>query len=131
MSESLLLDTHVLLWYDTAPDRIPAPVRTRLQDQSIQVFVSAISALEIAIKFRLGKLPQAAAFMKQYDSLMTRYGFRELPLTAAVAISVARLDTPHHDPFDRVLAAQALNLDVPLVTRDPAFSSVPNLRTIW
>lgn len=131
MSDSLLLDTHALLWYDTEPQRIPEPVRELLQQQSTRVFVSAVSALELAIKFRLGKLPQAAALIGNFAALINRYGFIELPLDCATAIVVARLDSLHGDPFDRVLAAQALMAGIPIVSRDAAFASFPDVRTVW
>lgn len=131
MSHTVLLDTHALLWYDTEPERIPAPVLALLQRQGTHILVSAVSVLELAIKFRLGKLPQAAGLIRNYGALMTRYGFQELPLNGLTALEVASLATTHSDPFDRVLAAQALMLDVPLVSRDPAFTAIPDLRTIW
>ena len=131
MSESALLDTHVLLWYDSAPQQLSEPVRQLLRARTNVVYVSAISALEIAIKYRLGKLPQAKALVMDFELLLRRYGFQELPLESSAAIATIKLKSEHADPFDRVLAAQAQSLGVPLVTKDPILASIPGLITVW
>jgi len=131
LSESVLIDTHVLLWYDAAPEQLSPAVRALLQQRSTTVLVSAVSALEIAVKFRLGKLPQAERLISRYGIALERYGFQELPLDSETALAVAAVVSDHADPFDRVLAAQALRLDVPLVTKDAVFRSIPALITLW
>lgn len=131
VSRTVLLDTHVLLWYDAAPENLSDAVRETLRGRDARVLVSAMTALEIAIKHRLGKLPQADALLAGYEATLARYGFEELPLASAPALRVARIDHAHPDPFDRVLAAQALELDIPLVTRDPVFHGFAELETLW
>lgn len=129
--EAVLLDTHVVLWYDVAPERLSEIALSTIRNRSNRVFVSAITALEIAIKHRLGKLPEADRLMRHYEASLVRYGFEELPLASPAALRVATLDASHADPFDRVLAAQAIQLRIALVTRDEAFASFSGLATVW
>jgi PIN domain nuclease of toxin-antitoxin system len=131
LSQTFLLDTHALLWFDLAPGNLSDPALAVMRDRRNRIFVSAMTALEIAIKFRLGKLPQAESLILDYEASLLRYGFEELPLSGAQAARIATLDNFHPDPFGRVLAAQALELKVPLVTRDPVFDTFDGLKTVW
>lgn len=114
---NLLLDTPALIWWDEGR-RLPAATRRTIQEAET-VYVSAASAWEIAIKTSLGRLrPRRTLAQAIADS-----GFTELPITIAHAELVASLPPHHRDPFDRILIAQAQSEDVPIVTRDPAFSA--------
>ena len=111
----LLLDTHVLIWWDEG--RKLAPEARRAIEEAAEVFVSAASAWEISIKIALGRLrPSRTVEEAAADS-----GFTELPVTLRHASRVATLAAHHRDPFDRLLAAQAEVESLTLVTRDPAF----------
>ncbi|MGE5287008.1 MAG: type II toxin-antitoxin system VapC family toxin [Micromonosporaceae bacterium] len=111
---SLLLDTHVVLWWlADAPD-LPAEIKDRL-DHEPDVRVSAATIWEIAIKQALGKITAPADLPEHVrDS-----GFRELPVGYAHAMAAGRLPMIHRDPFDRMLVAQARCEGLTLVTRDP------------
>jgi PIN domain nuclease of toxin-antitoxin system len=88
------------------------------------LFVSAVSALEIAIKFRIGQLPQMAGRIDLYEGGLIEDGLSRLPISTEHGLRAGLLDAEHRDPFDRVLAAQALVEDLTLLTRDsriPAF----------
>ncbi|MBA3345041.1 MAG: type II toxin-antitoxin system VapC family toxin [Gemmatimonadales bacterium] len=112
---SLLLDTHVLIWWDEG--RRLAPQALRAIQEAQEVYVSAASAWEIAIKTALGRLrPERTVIDAVLES-----GFVELPVTFRHAARVASLPPHHRDPFDRLLAAQAEVEGFILVTRDPAF----------
>lgn len=128
---TLLLDTHVLLWALGAPHRLPEPVRSALADRRTTLLVSAASAFEIATKHRLGRLPGASALVHQFDQQVERLGADPLPISAQHAIAAGSLDWAHRDPFDRMLAAQAMSDGLELVTADPAFSGVAGLSTRW
>jgi PIN domain nuclease of toxin-antitoxin system len=111
----LLLDTHVLIWWDEGR-RLTPGARRGIQDAE-EVFVSAASAWEIAIKFALGRLrPSRTVAEAAADS-----GFMELPVTFRHASRVGTLPPHHRDPFDRLLVAQADVEGLAIVTRDPAF----------
>jgi PIN domain nuclease of toxin-antitoxin system len=110
---SLLLDTHVVLWWLTDDPTLANLIKDRL-DTEADVYVSPATIWEVAIKQSLGKLPEPADLPEQIrDS-----GFRPLPITAEHAIAAGRLPLIHRDPFDRMLIAQAQLEGLTLVTRD-------------
>ena len=110
---SLLLDTHVVLWWLADDPGLPEEIKDRL-DHEPDVRVSAATIWEIAIKQALGKISAPADLANRVrDS-----GFRELPIDFTHAIAAGRLPPIHRDPFDRMLVAQARCEDLTLVTRD-------------
>jgi PIN domain nuclease of toxin-antitoxin system len=112
---NLLLDTHVLIWWDEGK-RLSAEARRAIRDAD-EVYVSAASAWEIAIKTALGRLrPTRTVAQATSES-----GFAELPVTFLHAQRVAELEAYHRDPFDRMLVAQAQAEQLILVTRDQVF----------
>ena len=94
------------------------------------LLVSAASAWEIATKFRLGKLPDAELLLDTWDEALARLKADQLPIDADQARRAGLYATAHRDPFDRLLAAQAELIGVPLVTTDGAFIEFP-ISTIW
>jgi PIN domain nuclease of toxin-antitoxin system len=111
---SLLLDTHVILWWLTDDLALSDEVKTRLDDEP-DVYVSPASLWEVTIKQSIGKLSEPIDVAEEIrDS-----GFRELPITFHHAIAAGRLPLIHRDPFDRMLVAQALCEGLTLVSRDP------------
>jgi len=110
----LLLDTHVLIWWDEGA-RL-RPEAGRAIREADQVYVSAVTGWEIAIKVALGRLhPRRTAAVAAADS-----GFEELPVRLAHGEVLAELPPHHRDPFDRMLVAQAKTERLTLVTRDRA-----------
>ena len=109
----LLLDTHAFVWWDN--DELPATVRDRIQAADT-VYVSAVSAWEIAIKLALGKITARGSLADAIDD----YGFEPLSITVAHADAVRSLPSHHRDPFDRLLVAQAAIEGLTIVSRDPA-----------
>lgn len=126
---SLLLDTHALLWWFTDDPRLPAKVRDTIADETRPVYVSAVSALEIAVKHRLGKLDGAEA-VSRFDELVAADGFQHLPITHFHCLKAGGYAVPHRDPFDRLLAAQSALEALTLVTRDPALAQF-GIQTFW
>jgi len=112
---SLLLDTHVVLWWLTDDHALTDDLKGVL-DQEPDIYLSSVTIWEVALKQAIGKLAGP-------DDLPERVrdcGFRELPIVAAHAMVAARLPWHHRDPFDRMLIAQAQTEGFTLVTRDPA-----------
>jgi len=126
----LLLDTHVVLWSATAPDRLSPEARAALEDGTHDVLVSIVTAWEIAIKQSLGKLELARPAEQWLPEVLKRTGFEVAELGLSAALRVRKLDWHHRDPFDRLLIAQALDQGYTIVSRDPAFDAygVPMLR---
>jgi len=118
----LLLDTHVVLWSATAPDRLPPEARSMLEDGSNDVLVSVVTAWEIAIKQSLGKLELAGIAEHWLPAVLKRSGFEVAELSLAAALRVRGLPWHHRDPFDRLLIAQALEDGYTIVTHDEAFA---------
>jgi len=128
---AFLLDTHVVLWLHQAPERIPHLTREILGDGRILRLVSAVSGYEILNKHRLGKLPEAADFVLRWEETIDLLAGTELPLTMSQSRLAGGLNWDHRDPWDRMLAAQALELGVPLVTADPIFSTLQGIDIYW
>jgi PIN domain nuclease of toxin-antitoxin system len=111
---SLLLDTHVVLWWLLDDATLSNDLKARLDDDP-DVWVSAVSAWEVAIKNALGKLDGPQGLAEE----VAQSGFRRLPITFDHAVAAGRLPLLHRDPFDRMLVAQARVENLTLVTRDP------------
>ncbi len=116
-----LLDTHALLWWVADSARLSETARRLIRDDSNEILVSAASAWEIATKYRLGKLPGGETVARDVVGCIGTQGFTELQINVADAERAGRLPGPHRDPFDRMLIAQALARDLPLVSVDAAF----------
>lgn len=115
----LLLDTHVALWAVGAPGRLGERCAEAVRSRRHDVFVSAVTAVEVAIKQALGKLDTT----DDIPEGLQRQGFTELPLTARHGWSLRELPALHGDPFDRLLVAQARVEGLTLVTADAAILS--------
>lgn len=114
----LLLDTHVFLWA-VAGSPLLKPATRRALESADQVFVSAASIWEIAIKSRLGKIK---ADPDELAQAIETSGFFELPIKASHAAGVAKLKLYHGDPFDHLLIAQAIAEPLRLLTADAALA---------
>jgi PIN domain nuclease of toxin-antitoxin system len=118
---NLLLDTHVLIWWLGSLPMLSADARDVIADPQNEAFVSSASAFEIATKYRLGKLPVAAAFVDGLDEHLRRDGFKPVAISLPHALAAGRLPGPHKDPFDRILIAQARLEGFTVVTSNPIF----------
>jgi PIN domain nuclease of toxin-antitoxin system len=115
----LLLDTHVLLWLRNEPEKLDAAIVKLLMEPVHDLFVSAASAWEIAIKQSNGKLVLPSPAEEWFPDALAGSGLEALPITVDDALAVRALPWHHRDPFDRLLVAQALRRGLTLVTRDP------------
>jgi PIN domain nuclease of toxin-antitoxin system len=126
----LLLDTHTLLWAVLSPTSLSRKAARIIADETNVVLVSAASAWEIATKVRIGKLPGAEILEKNFLDAMDAAGYALLPIDAADALRAGRLTGEHRDPFDRMIAAQAIARDIPVLSNDTRLDTF-NLRRIW
>ncbi|WP_277208725.1 type II toxin-antitoxin system VapC family toxin [Isoptericola croceus] len=131
MGVTYLLDTHTFVWLLGSPDRLSDDLRATLATTENRLLVSAVSAMEIATKVRLGKLDDAAALVDAWERRVDDLDAEPLDLTTAHALHAGSMRWGHRDPFDRLLAAQAMIENIALVTADPAFATLKSLRTIW
>lgn len=126
----LLLDTHVLIWWLAGDDRLGAAARSAMENPDNPVFVSAVSAMEVATKFRLGKLADAAELALNFAQIVMQNGFLELPLSIGHAARAGSLRADHRDPFDRMLIAQAELEQMALISNESLFDAFGIIR-IW
>ena len=120
----LLLDTHLLIWAAIGSDRLSAKARKSIEDPINELYFSAASLWEIAIKNGLGR----ADF--QVDARVLRRalldnGYQELPITGSHTVAVESLPPIHKDPFDRILVAQATAEGITLLTSDVLVAKYP------
>lgn len=128
---SFLLDTHAIVWAITAPERLGDQARDAMADPRADLVASAASAWELATKVRLGRFATAEPIVTQYEALVGRLGARRLDITASHALRGGGLTWAHRDPFDRMLAAQALVENLTLVTVDRVFDELAGVTTLW
>ncbi len=127
---TLLLDTHAWVWSLTAPELLSAPARRAIGSVDA-VMVSPISFFEIGQKVRLGKWPEMEPHAAKLPDLLAEQGGVVAPFTPAIALHASLRTWAHRDPFDRILASTAELSALTLVTRDPIFDEVPELRRLW
>ncbi len=125
-----LLDTHTLVWAIVHPPLLSRAAASIISNKDNTLFVSAASAWEIATKVRLGKFPAAAALERNFLVHIAGAGYLLLPISPETALRAGRLIAPHKDPFDRMIAAQALAEDTPVVSTDEQLDLF-GVRRIW
>ncbi len=126
----VLLDTHTLLWSTLSPSLLSRDVRDLVSDTSNEILVSAAAAWEIATKVRSGKLAPAVRLERDFNHVAEAAGYTLLPISVADALRAGRLVAEHRDPFDRILAAQALTLDIPILSLDTNLDAF-GIHRIW
>jgi len=125
-----LLDTHALLWWAFGSKELSRRSNALLADRSNTILVSAASAWEIATKFRLGRMPEAKVLVQDMPGWFEQAGLIELPMTVAHAQRAGALPNTHRDPFDRMLAAQSLLENAPIIGRDEALADF-GVQLVW
>jgi PIN domain nuclease of toxin-antitoxin system len=126
----VLLDTHTLIWAKISPGSLSRHVAEIMADPLNEIFVSAATAWEIATKVRLGKLPGADSLERDFLETMEDSGYTLLPIEAESALRAGRLIADHGDPFDRIIAAQALAMDIPVLSTDTKLDAF-GVRRLW
>jgi PIN domain nuclease of toxin-antitoxin system len=126
----ILVDTSCWLWSLSEPERLNEKARNLLYDQTQDLFLSAASSWEIAIKSALGKLQLPESPDKYIPSRIALYNIHGLPIEHIHALKVFRLPKIHRDPFDRILIAQAQIEGLTILTADRIFAAY-DVETIW
>jgi len=117
----LLLDTHSFLWFINGSPQISTSARTLIEDASNQPFLSVASLWEMAIKVSIGKLSLGRPFETLIPQQLGLNGIALLGITISHTAVVTKLPFHHRDPFDRLLIAQAMVEQIPIVSGDTAF----------
>ena len=125
----LLLDTHTFLWFLDDSPQLSQKGKALLEADN-ELLLSIASLWEIAIKLRLGKLTVAVPIEVLMTQQLTQNDIEILPITVTPLIVVSTLPLHHRDPFDRLLIAQALVEQMPIVSADPAFDAYP-VQRLW
>ncbi len=118
----LLLDTHIFLWLNSEPEKVPPAAYDACRDPDNQLYLSHVSPWEIQIKQQLGKLQLRAALSELIETQTKENGLIMLPIELAHIYGLSQLPCHHHDPFDRLLIAQAKIESMVLVTVDRKIS---------
>lgn len=126
----LLLDTVALLFWWSESARLGRFASDAIIEGDAPIYVSAISVWEIANKNRIGKLDAVGDFQDDFGRLIARDGFMLLDLTPAHAMKAGYLPGTHRDPFDRLLAGQALVEDMTVLTNDPQVAAF-GCKVLW
>jgi PIN domain nuclease of toxin-antitoxin system len=126
----VLLDSCTLLWATLSPATLSQPAREIIGDPANVILVSAASAWEIAMKVRLGKLAGAENLERNFLEVMEAAGYTLVEIDTAAALRAGRMTAAHRDPFDRMLAAQAIALDIPILSLDAQLERL-GTRRIW
>jgi PIN domain nuclease of toxin-antitoxin system len=126
----ILLDTCTFLWLITDDTALPASARNVFLDPDNDVYLSAVSVWEIAVKHSLGKLPLPASPDRFIPSQRESHGITSLPLEEQAVLYLSKLPPLHRDPFDRVLVCQAIQHELTLLTPDPLLTQYA-VRTAW
>jgi PIN domain nuclease of toxin-antitoxin system len=125
----ILLDTHALVWWLEAKENLSPKAKETIENSETTVFVSAASGWELAIKTQIGKF-KSAELVRGLEREIQKEGFVELPISMEHALLAGSLDSPHKDPFDRMLIAQAQVEKIPIVSNDKGFDKF-SVRRVW
>ena len=130
MTLAVLLDTQAFLWMHAAPDKLSESAKSMLTDPVQEVFFSAISSWEIAIKHALGRLDLPEPPIRYVSSRIASANLTAIAVEHIHALEAGALPMKHLDPFDRMLIAQARGLDIPLMTSDQVFDHY-DVEVVW
>ena len=125
-----LVDTHAFLWAVLSPEKLTERVRSVFTDREAELLVSIATPWEMAIKAGIGKLENGAEILDNFESRVTASGYRVLETSIQRTIRSGYLPRHHKDPFDQLLIAQALDLNVPILSRDEIFD-LYGVQRVW
>ncbi len=127
----ILLDTCTLLWLASGQSRLSTRAKAAINQGRGVLYVSAISAFEIALKHRKRRLTLPMAPERWYPAVLKRHGVREIPIDGEIATRSALLPSVHGDPADRIILATAMIGNFVIVTPDEIFREYRNVKVVW
>ena len=127
----VLLDTCTLLWLASAQEQLSAAARRLMQQHASSLFVSAITAFEIGVKHRKGRLTLPLDPPQWFGEAVEFHGLRESPVTGRIAAGSTQLPPLHADPCDRIIVATALEHDWTIITPDPLIRQYLGVTVVW
>lgn len=127
----ILLDTCTLLWLASDQKKLSSKAKKEIEKNAQSLFVSAITAFEIAIKCRNGKLELPLPSLYWFTEAVDFHGIREIPVTSSIAVSSVQLPPLHNDPCDRIIIATSQLNAMKIVTCDKLISQYENTEVIW
>ena len=127
----ILLDTCTLLWLSSDQKKLSSKAKKEIEKNARSLFVSAITAFEIAIKCRNGKLELPLPSLDWFTEVVDFHGIREIPVTSSIAVSSVQLPPLHNDPCDRIIIATSQLNAMKIVTCDKLISQYENAEVIW
>jgi PIN domain nuclease of toxin-antitoxin system len=127
---NLLVDTHVFLWLLNRSPEISQRHIDMVNDEGNTIHLSVVSIFEIATKWRIGKLALPPQFQNSLTGIYENFGYLPMPLLVSHADLAGRLPGTHKDPFDRLLAAQAIVEDMAIMTIDGRIADL-GARVVW
>lgn len=125
-----LLDTHALIWWWLQDPKLSQAAEDAIASRAARVFVSPISAFEIALKVRQTRLAGMAEPLRQFEDAVAADGMTHLPLRHDHCRTAGLMESEHRDPFDRLIAAQGLTEGLIVITKDPQFAAF-GCETLW
>jgi PIN domain nuclease of toxin-antitoxin system len=126
----LLLDSHALIWAVDHPSKLSGNAKIHLEDPANELFISAATIWEIAIKVGLGKLTLSFSYQIWIEQAIRDLGASILPITVEFAAAQSQLPNHHRDPFDRMLVAQSLVANISLVSGEALLDNY-GISRIW
>ena len=120
MNNKYLIDTHILIWALTEPNKLTQIIKNIIEQKENEIFVSIISFWEIAIKHSLGKLELGVSLQELYDATLNA-DISILPIEFQNILTLDTLPFHHDDPFDRIIISQSITGNLPIITKDKKF----------
>lgn len=127
----LLLDTHVIVWLASAQKNLSLRVKQAIRQNAEELFISSISALEIAILVKRNRLRLPVGAGEFVERALKQHGIHEIPVDRQIAIASASLPDIHNDPFDRIILATALLNGMSILSKDRVIPQYRDMKVIW
>ena len=127
---NVLLDTHAFLWFDSGDKQLSNQARSLIENTENTNYVSMASIWEIAIKLNIGKLELSRPFEDFLTESLDGNGFEVLPIKREHSIRLVSMPLHHRDPFDRMLVAQSLSENMPIISVDLVFDEY-GVNRLW